>query len=170
MARTAAYYEEPLRGAIHALKYGGRTELAPPLARYLVAGLLRPEWAALLLVLDAVVPVPLHASRLLERGYNQSALLAEPLAAHFGLPLEAGWIERCRATRPQVGLNAAQRSANVAQSFAARPAVRGRTLLLVDDVYTSGATLRACAEAACGAGAAAVYALTLARPLPPQAA
>lgn len=165
MARAAALYEEPMRGAIHALKYEGQVGLAPLLARYLVAELLRDEWQPALKDLHAVVPVPLHAGRLAARGYNQSELLAAALCSRMQLSLRPGWIVREKETRPQVGLNAVERQANVAGSFRANPCVAGRTLLLLDDVYTTGATLRACAQAAANAGARTVYALTLARPL-----
>ncbi len=167
-ARAAAIYAPPLRAAIHALKYESQPQLAPSLGRYLVAALGDPVWQPL--ALDAVVPVPLHAERLAMRGYNQSELLAAHLCHATGLTLESGWLERRRDTRPQVGLTRAERQVNVHDSFAAHPAVAGKRLLLIDDVYTTGATLRACAQAARVAGATAVYALTLARPLlPPHA-
>jgi ComF family protein len=165
MARAAALYEEPIRSAIHALKYDHSPQLAPLLARYLVAALDHSEWAAVLPLLSAICPVPLHAARLAQRGYNQSALLAESLGSTLGFPIETTWLERKRDTPPQVGLTAAQRSVNVADSFAASPNAAGHVILLVDDVFTTGATLRACAEAARTAGAREVYAVTLARPL-----
>lgn len=164
MARAAAVHEEPLRSAIHALKYEGVTELAPSLARYLVAALRSAEWAPIVDGLDTVIAVPLHTARRTQRGYNQSELLAERLCAACELPLETGWIERHRDTRPQVGLSAAERRSNVADSFTASPAMAGKCILLVDDVYTTGATLWSCADAAKQAGADAVYALTVARP------
>ena len=167
-ARAAAIYAPPLRAAIHALKYENQRQLAASLGRYLVAALGDAVWQPL--TLDAVVPVPLHAERLATRGYNQSELLAAHLCHATGLPLESGWLERHRDTRPQVGLTRAERQVNVHDSFAAHAAVAGKRLLLIDDVYTTGATLRACAQAARVAGATTVYALTLARPLlPPHA-
>lgn len=168
MARAAAVYAPPLRPAIHALKYEQQPALAPLLGRYLVAAFAHPEWQAVRI--DAVAPVPLHAERLAARGYNQSALLAAHFCAATGLPMEKNWLERHRDTRPQVGLNLQERRQNVVGSFRAQPAVAGKRLLLIDDVYTTGATLRACATAARAAGATAVYALTVARPLlPPHA-
>lgn len=166
LSRAAALHTHPLREAIHALKYEQQPELAAPLARYLVAVFALSPWDGLAAAIDAVTPVPLHAQRLEERGYNQSALLAAAFCAAMGLAFEPGWLARCRETRQQVGLDAAQRRANVAGAFAATPAVAGRTLLLIDDVFTTGATLRACAAAALDQGAKAVYGLTLAMPAP----
>jgi len=164
LARAAALHAYPLREAIPALKYENRPELAEPLARYLVAVFQAPPWDALPAPIDAVAPVPLHVQRREERGYNQSELLAAGLCRATGLAMEPAWLERIQATRQQVGLSAAERRQNVAGAFAAHSAVAGRSLLLVDDVYTTGATLEACAEAASAAGARAVYALTLAIP------
>ena len=164
LARAAALHTYPLREAIHALKYENRPELAAPLARYLVAVFRSAPWDALPQPIDAVVPVPLHARRHEERGYNQSELLAAGLCRAAGLPLEPAWLQRTQDTRRQVGLSAAERKQNVAGAFTASSRVAGHTLLLVDDVYTTGATLKSCAEAAIAAGARAVYALTLAIP------
>lgn len=164
-ARACAIYGSPMREAIHALKYEGRRELAPLLARYLCAGFTTSMPVAGREVITVVAPVPLHPNRVAQRGYNQSALLAENFCASVSLPLNLTLIERVRDTPPQVGKNAAERQVNVANSFRASPTLSGQTLLLIDDVYTTGATLRACAQAARDAGAVAVYALTLARPL-----
>jgi ComF family protein len=152
--------------AIHALKYANQPHLAPLLGRYLVAAFARCEWHSL--TIDAIVPVPLHSERFTARGYNQSALLAAHLAQAAAIPLQVAWIERHRDTRPQVGLTHSERQQNVCDSFTAQPVVCGKHLLLVDDVYTTGATLRACAAAARQAGATAAYALTVARPLLPS--
>lgn len=165
-SRAAALHTHPLREAIHVLKYEQQPELAGLLARYLVVVFAGPPWTALPAPVDAVTPVPLHAQRKAERGYNQSELLAAAFCAATGLALEPGWLARSRETRPQVGLDAAQRQINVAGAFEAFPAVAGHTLLLIDDVFTTGATLRACAAAALAQGAVAVYGLTLAMPAP----
>mgnify|MGYP001191797493 CR=1 FL=1 len=163
MARAVALFAEPLRPAIHALKYANQPQLAPLLGRYLVAALASPAWQNQ--IIDVVIPVPLHADRLASRGYNQSALLARHLCHALRLPLEPDWLVRHRDTRPQVGLTLEQRDVNVHDSFTAQLGVAGKRVLLIDDVYTTGATLRACAAAARDAGAAAIYGLTLARPL-----
>ncbi len=158
--RAAALYTSPLREAIHAFKYGGRPELARSLGRYLVVAFGEAGWDT---PVDLVAPVPLHAERLAERGYNQAELLAQVLCRWLHLPLGAHALVRVRQTRQQVGLDAAARQENVLGAFAASSAaVQGRVLLLVDDVYTTGATLKACAAAALEAGAIQVYGLTLA--------
>lgn len=164
-ARAAGVYEHGLRAAIHALKYGRRPAVAAPLGRLLAdvaPGALPvalPDWA------DGVVPIPLHPARLAARGFNQAELLAAPCAARWRVPLLARALIRVRATSPQTELDAAARRANVRRAFAVpRPAaVRGRRLLLVDDVLTTGATVGAAAQALLGAGAAEVGVLVLAR-------
>jgi ComF family protein len=162
--RAAALHTAPLREWIHLLKYEGRRDLAPLMARYLVAALDRHDWVEIVPRLDAVAPVPLHAERLRERGYNQAELLAQGLCQQRNLLLRTDLLRRERMTRSQVGLNAVERRENVESAFMASPACRGLRLLLIDDVYTTGATLRACAQAALDAGAAQIYALTLALP------
>lgn len=166
LVRVATVYKNPLRPAIHGLKYGGQPELGGLLARYLIAVAQQPPWTAILPEIDGVIPVPLHAERMAERGYNQSALLAGGLAGGTGLELREAWLRRERLTRSQVGLNAAERQQNVADAFQADPAVQGKRLLLVDDVFTTGATLSACAQALRKAGAGAVYGLVLSTPAP----
>lgn len=164
LVRAAALFDHPLRPAIHHLKYEGRTELAPLLSRYLVAAFQDADWQDLPRPVDGVVPVPLHAERLAERGYNQSALLAQDFGRLTRLPVYPEWLTRQRHTRPQVGLNAQERRQNVDDAFHAAAAVAGRTILLIDDVYTTGATLWACAAALNLAGARTICALTLAQP------
>lgn len=162
--RSAALHLSPLREWIHLLKYEGRRDLAPLLARYLVATFDQPEWVEIAPLVDAVAPVPLHVERLHERGYNQAELLAAGLCRQRHLLLRTDLLRREKLTRSQVGLNAAERKANVESAFRAAPACRGLRLLLIDDVYTTGATLCSCAAAALEAGAVEVYALTLALP------
>ncbi|MBS7541093.1 ComF family protein [Ancylobacter lacus] len=161
-ARAVARYDGVVRDLVHGLKYGDRLDIAPPLAR-LMAG----AGAELLAGADALVPVPLHARRLWRRRFNQSALLAQGIARESGVPVRTGWLERRRATAPQVGLERGPRAANVAGAFAV-PApmaaeLRGRRLVLVDDVLTTGATLDACTKALLRAGAGAVDVLVFAR-------
>lgn len=162
LVRTAGVHADVLREAIRALKYDGRTDLAEPLANYLWATHMRPPWIDL--HIDAVVPAPLHAQRFADRGYNQAELLARHFCGRVGLSLETGWLTRTRETQQQVHLSAAERRVNVADAFAASPAVRGRALLIIDDVFTTGSTMHACAEAAKRAGAHAVYGMALASP------
>jgi ComF family protein len=164
MARAAALHAYPLREVIHSLKYENRPELAECLARYLTAVFAYEPWPALAKTINGVTPVPLHEQRLTERGYNQSELLAIAFCRSIQLALRPHWLRRIRMTRQQVGLNMQERQENVAEAFAAAPDVAGQSILLIDDVYTTGATLRACANAAMEAGASAVYGLTLAIP------
>jgi len=113
---------------------------------------------------DVVVPVPLHAARLRERGYNQAALLAREMAHRVGLAVDEHTLTRQRATAPQVELDAEQRKENVHDAFLCTSSVlAGRHVLLVDDVCTTGSTLEACAVALQKGGACDVWALTLAR-------
>ena len=116
---------------------------------------------------DLVVPVPLGRQRLKERGYNQAALLAMPVAFFQDWYYSPRAVFRIRETRSQVGLTAVERRENIADAFQADPArVSGKAVLLVDDVTTTGATVAACSEALRKAGARNIYALTLARALP----
>ncbi len=168
LVRSAAFHQSPLRQAIHAFKYESCTELSTPLARYLVAAYAKPCWALADVPVDLVVPVPLHEDRRSERGFNQSELLAADLCRIVGLPMDALALQRVRHTPHQVGLDAASRRQNVADAFRASATLAGKHLLLIDDVYTTGATLCACADAVFEAGAATVSALTLAVPRPNQ--
>ncbi len=157
--RSWGLFEGPLRNALHRLKYRRDIALGEALARHLIEMLEGLAWE-----IDMVVPVPLGLARQAERGYNQAALLAKPLALGCNLDYNPGSLLKIRNTPSQVGLSFDQRWANVAGSFEAIPnQVAGKNLLVVDDVATSGATLNACAVALLAAGASQVYALTLAR-------
>lgn len=155
-ARAIGPYDGALRAIVHAMKYDGRRSLARPLG-----ALMRHRGAEVLRGAGCVVPVPLHASRRRERGFNQAA----DLAVHLDLPVVAA-LRRVRATPTQTGLPAAQRHRNMREAFAVTPAglaLRGVTVVVVDDVSTTGATLEACARVLKEAGTGEVRALTAAR-------
>ena len=159
--RSWAYFDGPVRNAIHRLKYKRDVALGDVLSNHLVSLLKELCWPV-----DLVIPVPLGVARLNERGYNQSALLARPIALEMRLDYQPKALERIRETRSQVDLNAAERRDNVAGAFrASHAAVNGRQILVVDDVTTSGATLDACSAALKEAGARRVYGITLTRAL-----
>jgi len=154
-----------LRQAIHALKYEDRAQLGSSLGRYLRALTFVGPWPAIVERVDGIVPVPLHRDRLKERGYNQSNLLAAPLSAKSEKPVLDRAVERFKATDTQVGLSPSERAENVKGKFRANSGlVAGKALLLVDDVYTTGATMRECASVLRDAGAAAIYGIALATP------
>lgn len=157
--RAVAYLDGGLRQAIHAFKYNGVRALAQPLGETLADGYRRYALNA-----DLIVPVPLHAARLNERGFNQALLLARRLGVHTGQPVSSGELARTRETPSQIGLSARDRHTNVQGAFAWQGgALHSRRVLLIDDVCTTGATMEACAAPLFAAGAASVWGLTLAR-------
>ncbi len=148
-------HDGALQDAIQALKYENTTALAQSLGLRLAPCLAQTHWT-----IDTIVPVPLHPSRLAERGYNQSQLLGNVLATKQATPCQPDAIVRNRITQSQVGLNQVERQQNMVDAFSAHAdSVANRTILLIDDVCTTGSTLSACAIAARQAGAAAVYGL-----------
>ena len=151
--------EGAIRQAVHDLKYRGVRALARQL------GAAMAEHARTVgIQADVLVPVPLHRTRLRERGYNQAALLADEVGRCLGLPVKAAVVSRVRPGRPQaVSGGAAQRWEEVRDAFQAQRPPPGRRVLLIDDVCTTGATLDACAHALKAAGAEHVVGLTLAR-------
>lgn len=157
--RSVAFFEGPLRHALHRLKYQQDVILADALARLLVEA-----WRTWELPGEVVVPVPLSERRLRERGYNQAGLLARAFAELTDLQFAPEAVTRIRHTESQVTLTATQRHANVAGAFQAqaRP-VTGRTIVLIDDVCTTGATLESAAEALRAAGATSIWGFTLGR-------
>lgn len=157
--RSAVFHEGAARKAIHALKYNRRRDVAAALAR-VMEGLARE----MLNEYHFVTAVPLHVTRQKERGYNQAELLAVELATLIRRPYVKCLI-RTRATADQIGLDANARRDNVKDAFAVTGnLIAGKSVLLIDDVCTTGATLDACARTLLAAGARSVYGLTVARP------
>lgn len=152
-------YEPPLQEAIQLFKYHGKVRLARALGD-LMAIAAEPLPDA-----DLLMPVPLHPSRLREREFNQSLLLADQMNRRLRLPLSYTNLVRHRQTAPQTNLSRVERRKNLRRAFAVvRPdEIAGRRILLVDDVYTTGTTVNECAKALRRAGAADVYVWTLAR-------
>ncbi len=156
-------YDQSSKPLILRFKHSDRLEYAPAFARWL-----ERLGHALLSEADLIVPVPLHRWRLWARRYNQAAVIAEKLSRVSGKPWDALALIRRRATQSQGAMPSAKaRRRNVLGAFRVAPVaaakIKDRTILLVDDVVTTGATLDACARALKRAGAARVYALTLAR-------
>ncbi|MEY2884828.1 MAG: hypothetical protein RL490_2552 [Pseudomonadota bacterium] len=159
-ARSAAVYGGPARSVLLALKHGDRQHLARMMAPHMLRA------AGDMLAGDVVlVPVPLHWQRLWQRGFNQAALLAQALARHSGATLALDALERVKPTPASKGMGRKDRIANVRGAFRVRDraAIVGRSVLLVDDVMTSGATANACARLLRRAGARQVNVLTFAR-------
>ncbi|MGJ3230968.1 MAG: ComF family protein [Oceanicaulis sp.] len=166
MARAALVYDEASRVLPLTLKHAGRTDMLAAFGRWMArAG------GDALAGAELLIPVPLHASRLRRRRFNQSLLLARAVSRECGVAVDAHALARTRRTGTQGGLSAGGRTRNVAGAFKVRPAAKdriaGARVVVIDDVHTTGATLAACVRALKRAGAANVNALTLARVVKP---
>jgi len=165
-ARACAIYDaaqtahDPVKSVLQRYKYNRAVGLARPLGQLLIERCPLP-----LAAYDVMVPVPLHLSRLRWRGFNQAYLLAGMLGRAAGVGVDPFSLQRIRSTLPQVELTEAERRRNVARAFrVVRPErLRSQRILLVDDVYTTGATVAECTRALCAAGARSVDVLVLAR-------
>ena len=158
-AWTLYPYLPPLQDAICLFKYRGKVSLAKPLGRLMLNALPASLEA------DIVIPVPLHPSRLRQREFNQSLLLADQVATHAGLPLSFTNLVRTTQSEPQHTLSRKERLNNLRQAFAVRQpeSIAQKRILLIDDVFTTGTTVNECAKVLRKAGADAVFVLTLAR-------
>lgn len=155
-------YEGTLQEVIHAMKYRPVFSLVRPLAG-LLSGQFTVHWAGQMP--DALVPVPLHRLRLRQREFDQALALANRLGQEVGIPVWSETLIRHTHTRSQIGLSATKRRRNIRGAFRVQPgrACEGRSLLLIDDVYTTGATAQECARTLRRAGAARVDVYTVAR-------
>jgi ComF family protein len=158
-ARAVALHKEGARALVTRLKFGERLDLAK------VMGLMMAQAGREVLAgADMLIPVPLHWLRLWRRRYNQAVLLADVVGAHTGLSVERHLLRRIRHTKPQVGLNLEARRTNLVKAFALDPArleaVKGKAVVLVDDVRTTSSTLNACAHILRRAGATRIDCLT----------
>jgi ComF family protein len=162
--RTCAIYEGALKEAIHRFKYGGVFPLVS-----VFADLLYPAFQRLTrdYPVDLLVPVPLHTRRLRERGFNQALLLAKELSKRTGIPYEERALKKIKDTPVQITLKKRERRKNLTKAFQVkdREAINGKSVMLVDDVYTTGATVNECSRALRTAGAEMVAVITVARAL-----
>jgi competence protein ComFC len=160
--RSWSIFEDPVRSALHRLKYRRDVGVGEALAPQLAECLTGLHWP-----IDLIIPVPLGRKRLAERGYNQVSLIARPLSMALRMTYAPDGLVRSQETRSQVGLTRTQRQQNVCNAFRAKSSrVKGRIVLLMDDVATTGSTLSSCAEALHAAGARDVFAFTVSRATP----
>jgi ComF family protein len=161
-ARAAARYDGAAPTLVHLMKYGDRPDHAALLSAWM-----HQAGAELLGDADVIVPVPLHRTRLWRRRFNQAALLARALGRRSGVPVDLDGFVRVKPTRSQVGLSRTERAGNIQGAFRVAPAAaerfRGRRVLVVDDVLTTGATANAAARVLLRGGAATVDVLVFAR-------
>lgn len=159
MMRSAKIYQDPLRQAIHRLKYKQDIGISEILARDLITYFKTLNWNV-----DLITAVPLSKQRLAQRGFNQSAFLAIPLALSNKIPFRSNILIRTRNTETQVKLDAYNRKKNVEGAFYSNSSeIYGKNILIVDDVITTGSTMFACSQALLDGGANHIYALSLAR-------
>jgi len=159
--RAWAVFDDPVRKALHTLKYRRNISMGDSLAAHMTDFVKGLNWHA-----DMVIPIPLGRQRMKERGYNQVGMIARPLAMSLNIHYAPNQLMRRKETRTQVGLTSAERRENVRAAFEAGTGVIGKTILVMDDVSTTGSTLSSSAEALFSSGAKDVFALTVARALP----
>ena len=161
MARALGAYEGSLQEAIHRWKYEGKTYLTPFFAEWMEEGLNR-HWGPH--SLDLLIPAPLHPQRLRERGFNQALLLVKELSHRAGIPYRKTILQKKKPTIPQVNLSGTEREKGLRGAFQVigKEELLGKSVLLVDDVYTTGATVNECSKVLLRGGAERVNVLTLA--------
>ncbi len=157
-ARVALEYDDHARKLVLDLKRAGRRD-----GLKVFAGWMASAAAPLIAETDVIAPAPMHWTRLAARSFNQAAWLAQALSEASGRPWSPGALARVKRRKSQAGLSASERRRNISGAIKARGRFDGKTVLVVDDVFTTGATLDACARALRKAGAAKVHAVTLAR-------
>ena len=162
MMRSWAVFDSPVQNGLHSMKYHRNIGLGEAIAVQMVDFVRSLEWPV-----EIMMPVPLGKNRLKQRGYNQVGLVARPLAYWLGLPYQPDALWKTRETQSQVGLTLSQRQENVQSAYRADPqVVQQKTILVMDDVATTGSTIAASTEALRSAGARDVYVVTIARALP----
>ena len=160
--RSWAVFDSPVQNGLHTIKYRGNIGLGEALAAQMADFVRSLQWPV-----EILIPVPLGKERLKERGYNQVGLVAQPLAYLMRWLYQPQALWKTRETRSQVGLNLSQRRENVQRAYQADPKIVDRkSILIMDDVATTGSTILACTESLVLAGARDVYVLTIARALP----
>lgn len=160
VARSVGIYKDNILEIVHRFKYGGKLPAGRLLGSLMAA---RAEDFFIIRQYDVIIPVPLHRDRLRQRGFNQSLLLAREIAGNFDMPVEFETLIRVRDTGPQVNLGGDERRENVKGAFEAADSVKGKRVLLIDDVMTTGSTVRECARSLAGKGALEVAVYTAAR-------
>jgi ComF family protein len=159
--RSWAVFDSPIQEGLHTMKYRGNVAFGESVAAQMVDFVRMLQWPV-----ELLIPVPLGKKRFKERGYNQVALVARPLAYQMKWTYRPEALSKTRETRSQVGLKISQRHENVQNAYQAdSEVVKGKRILLMDDVATTGATLSACTGSLLLAGAKEVYVLTIARAL-----
>lgn len=161
MMRSWAVFDSPVQDALHTLKYRKNKAIGEPLALQMKDFVRSLGWKV-----DVLIPMPLGKERLKERGYNQVAMVARPLAYALNLEYAPRGLWKTRETRSQVGLNISQRKENVSKVYQADvKVVNGKSILLMDDVSTTGSTVQSSTESLLSAGARDIYVITIARAL-----
>jgi competence protein ComFC len=160
--RSWAVFDSPIQNGLHTMKYRRNVAFGESIASQMADFVRSLGWPV-----EVMIPVPLGKKRLKERGYNQVGLVARPLSYQLGLQYEPDALQKTRDTRSQVGLGIAQRSENVQGAYQGdEKVVRDKSILIMDDVATTGSTISACTSALLSVGAREVYVLTIARALP----